>query len=129
MLWNIDFRDKRPIYEQIVSGMEGEILRGIMQPDEPLPSVRSLAMELSINPNTIQKAYRQLESDGYTYSVPGRGSFVSNVEGVLIMKKKEMLQRIMALIEEAKQLGITDREIASAINGASKGGTSDDRSK
>ena len=60
-----------------------------MAPDEPLPSVRSLAMELSINPNTIQKAYRQLESDGYTYSVPGRGSFVSNVEGVRNMKKKE----------------------------------------
>ena len=129
MLWNIDFRDKRPIYEQIVSGMEGEILRGIMTPDEPLPSVRSLAMELSINPNTIQKAYRQMESDGYTYSVPGRGSFVSNVEGVRNMKKQEMIQRIAALIQEAKQLGITDKEITDAVKGNLKGGSSDDRSK
>ncbi len=129
MLWNIDFRDKRPIYEQIVSGMEGEILRGILLPDEPLPSVRNLAMELSINPNTIQKAYRRLEADGYTYSVPGRGSFVSDVEGVRNMKKREMLQRITALILEAKQLGITEKEITSAIKGSSKGGSSDDRSK
>ena len=118
MLWNIDFRDKRPIYEQIVSGMEGEILHGIMAPDEPLPSVRSLAMELSINPNTIQKAYRQLESDGYTYSVPGRGSFVSNVEGVRNMKKKEMIERITALIQEARKLGITEKEITEAIGGS-----------
>ena len=118
MLWNIDFRDKRPIYEQIVSGMEGEILHGIMSPDEPLPSVRNLAMELSINPNTIQKAYRQLEADGYTYSVPGRGSFVSDVEGVRNMKKKEMIERIAALIQEARRLGITDKEIAAAIGSA-----------
>ncbi len=122
MLWNIDFRDKRPIYEQIVSGIESEIIRGIIKPDEPLPSVRSLAMELSINPNTIQKAYRQLEADGYTYSVPGRGSFVSNVEGVKEMKRKEMLQRIASLIQEARELGISDKEIKEAI----KGGVTDD---
>ncbi len=121
MLWNIDFRDKRPIYEQIVSGMEGEILHGIMAPDEPLPSVRNLAMELSINPNTIQKAYRRLEADGYTYSVPGRGSFVCDVEGVRNMKKKEMIERITSLILEAKKLGISDREIAEAIGSASDG--------
>ncbi|MBQ9443483.1 MAG: GntR family transcriptional regulator [Lachnospiraceae bacterium] len=117
MLWNIDFRDKRPIYEQIVSGMENEIIRGIMIPDEPLPSVRSLAMELSINPNTIQKAYRQLESDGYTYSVPGRGSFVKNVEEVREMKKKEMLRRIMDLIRQARELGISEKEISDAVKG------------
>lgn len=117
MLWNIDFRDKRPIYEQIVSGMENEIIRGIMIPDEPLPSVRSLAMELSINSNTIQKAYRQLESDGYTYSVPGRGSFVKNVEEVREMKKKEMLRRIMDLIRQARELGISEKEISDAVKG------------
>lgn len=116
MLWNIDFRDKRPIYEQIVSGMEDEILHGIMAPDEPLPSVRTLAMELSINPNTIQKAYRRLEADGYTYSVPGRGSFVCDVEGVRNMKKKEMIERITDLVLEAKKLGISDKEITAAIN-------------
>ncbi len=125
MLWNIDFRDKRPIYEQIVSGMENEIIRGIMTPDEPLPSVRSLAMELSINPNTIQKAYRQLESDGYTYSVPGRGSFVRNVEGVREMKRKEMIRRIIDLIRQARELGISDKEIEEAV----KGGRTNDRSK
>ncbi|MBQ8956626.1 MAG: GntR family transcriptional regulator [Lachnospiraceae bacterium] len=117
MLWNIDFRDKRPIYEQIVSGVEEEILRGILPPDEPLPSVRSLAMELSVNPNTIQKAYRQLETDGYTYSVPGRGSFVSNVEGLRSVKKKEALQKISGIVHEAKILGASDGEINEAVKG------------
>ena len=117
MLWTIDFRDKRPIYEQIVSGIEDEILRGTMPPDEPLQSVRSLAMELSVNPNTIQKAYRQLETDGYTYSVPGRGSFVSNVDNIRHIKQKETLQKLSAVTHEAKALGISDTEINDAVKG------------
>ncbi|MBQ4482867.1 MAG: GntR family transcriptional regulator [Lachnospiraceae bacterium] len=118
MLWNVDFRDKRPIYEQIVSGIGDEIIRGILTPDEPLPSVRNLAMELSINPNTIQKAYRQLEIEGYTYSVPGRGNFVCNVESVREMKKKDIIKKITELIKDAKELGITDKEIDDAVKGA-----------
>ena len=118
MLWNIDFRDKRPIYEQIVSGIEEDILRGIMKPDEALPSVRSLAVELSINPNTIQKAYRQLEVGGYTYSVPGRGSFVSDTAGILNIKKAEMLKDIAKLAKEAAMLGIGDEDIEKAVREA-----------
>ncbi|MBO5551302.1 MAG: GntR family transcriptional regulator [Lachnospiraceae bacterium] len=117
MLWTIDFRDKRPIYEQIVSGIENEILRGTMPPDEPLQSVRSLAMELSVNPNTIQKAYRQLETDGYTYSVPGRGSFVSNVSEIRHIKQKETLQKLTGIVHEAKVLGLSDMDIESAVKG------------
>ena len=125
----LNYRDSKPIYEQIKDGLRRLVVSGAVKKDEKLPSVRELATSLSINPNTIQKAYRRLESDGYTYSVPGRGSFVCNVEGVRNMKKKEMIQRIAALIIEAKQLGITDKEIADAINGNLKGGSSDDRSK
>ncbi len=117
MVWTIDFRDKRPIYEQIVSGIEDEIINGLISPDEPLPSVRSLATDLSINPNTIQKAYRQLEADGYTYSVPGRGSFVKNTEGVREMKKKEVLRDLTDLIRRARELGVTEDEIKEAIKG------------
>ena len=117
MLWTIDFRDKRPIYEQIVSGIEDEILRGVMPPDEPLQSVRSLAMELSVNPNTIQKAYRQLETYGYTYSIPGRGSFVSNVAELKHIKQKETLQKIRVTVHEAKVLGVSDTEINEAVKG------------
>ncbi len=115
MSWNIDFRDKRPLYEQLVSAIEGDIISGVLSPDEMLPSVRSLATDLSINPNTIQKAYRQLEIEGYTYSVPGRGSFVKNSEGVRDMKKKEILQDLMDLVKKAKELGITDSEMIDVI--------------
>jgi len=117
MLWSIDFRDKRPIYEQIVSAIEDEIVRGLMKPDEPLPSVRNLATDLSINPNTIQKAYRQLEADGYTYSVPGRGSFVKDTEGVREMKKAEVLRSLADLIKKARELGVTDEELKQTMKG------------
>ena len=119
MLWRIDFRDKRPIYEQVVSGIEDEIISGLLAPDEPLPSVRSLATDLSINPHTIQKAYRQLEADGYTYSVPGRGSFVKDTEGVKEMKKEDTLRELTALADRARELGVTEEEIQKAIKGDS----------
>lgn len=72
----IDPRSRTPIYEQICESVEKLILSGYFAPDEQLPSVRSLARELAINPNTIAKAYQQLESQGLTYSLPGRGSFI-----------------------------------------------------
>ena len=71
----IDYKDTRPIYEQIVERFKTLILKGAMQSDEQMPSVRNLAMELSINPNTIQKAYAELERQGFIYTVKGRGSF------------------------------------------------------
>ena len=73
----IDYKDTRPIYEQIVEKFKLLILKGGMQPDEQMPSVRNLAIELSINPNTIQKAYAELERQGFIYTVKGRGNFVS----------------------------------------------------
>ena len=78
MLIQIDYQDKRPIYEQVVEKMQNLIVRGILSMDEKIPSVRSLAIELSINPNTIQKAYQELEKLGYIYTVKGRGNFVAS---------------------------------------------------
>ncbi len=69
----IDYKDTRPIYEQVVEKFKTLILKGALSPDEQMPSVRNLAMELSINPNTIQKAYSQLEREGFIYTVKGRG--------------------------------------------------------
>ncbi len=73
----LDYRDKRPIYEQVVEKLERLIVCGALASDTKMPSVRSLAMELSVNPNTIQRAYAQLEQDGYLYTIVGRGNFVS----------------------------------------------------
>ena len=65
----LDYKDRRPIYEQVVSKLEELMLLGVLKENEPLPSVRALAMELSINPNTIQRAYVELERQGYIYTV------------------------------------------------------------
>ena len=73
----IDSMSRQPVYEQIVDQVEQMILSGLMRPGEQLPSVRSLSLELSINPNTIQKAYAELDGRGIIYTLPGRGGFVS----------------------------------------------------
>ena len=73
---HLDYRDARPIYTQIVENFRAQIASGILQPGDKLPSVRELAQKLSINPNTIQRAYRELEMGGYIQTVPGKGCFV-----------------------------------------------------
>ena len=74
----LDYRDRRPIYEQVISRFQELMLTGALEKDSQLPSVRSLAMELSINPNTIQRAYAELERQGYIYSIKGEGNFVAD---------------------------------------------------
>ena len=76
---HLDYRDARPIYTQIVDGFRDQILSGILQPDDRLPSVRELASQLTINPNTIQRAYRELEAQGWIATVPGKGCFVTGI--------------------------------------------------
>ena len=73
----LDYRDRRPIYEQVLEKLKELMLLDVLKENDPLPSVRSLAMDLSINPNTIQRAYAELERQGYIYTVKGRGSFVA----------------------------------------------------
>lgn len=107
----LDYKDRRPIYEQIIDKMEELMLLGVLGENEPLPSVRNLAMELSINPNTIQRAYAELERRGYIYTIKGRGSFVSENSTMKENKKKELLVRVSEMIDEAISLGISDEEI------------------
>ena len=80
---NLDYRDSKSLHEQIEAGFRELIVKGIMKPDEQLPSVRELSINLTVNPNTVQKAYKQLELDGYIYSVRGKGNFVSDAKDVL----------------------------------------------
>ncbi|MBQ9156330.1 MAG: GntR family transcriptional regulator [Eubacterium sp.] len=90
----LDYSDKRPIYEQIVDRMQTLIASGILEPDEKLPSVRSLAVDLSINPNTIQRAYSELERSGFIYSVKGRGNFVRADEDLLMIQQEKLLDAV-----------------------------------
>ncbi len=73
----INYRDPRPIYEQVKFGLRRLIMTGVLSPNDKMPSVRELSAQLAINPNTVQRAYRELEAEGYIYSVPGKGSFVA----------------------------------------------------
>ena len=83
---NLDFRDSRPIYEQVKDGLRKLMVSGVIQEGEKLPSVRTMASSLAINPNTIQRAYDALESEGYLCSVPGKGSFAAPNSGALSAK-------------------------------------------
>ena len=111
----IDYKDRRPIYEQIIERFQDLIVKGILKPDSQLPSVRSLAMELSINPNTIQKAYGELERQGYLYSVKGRGSFVSFNEDLLAEKQKQVKEEFTKAVILAKDVQIPEQELMECV--------------
>ena len=111
----LDLKDSRPLYEQIVERFQHLILCGSLPEDEKLPSVRNLAMELSINPNTIQKAYGELEREGFIYSVKGRGNFVSSNHNLKETKKEELKQQILALVKEGESIGLTREDIVTLL--------------
>ncbi len=112
---SLNYRDSRPIYEQIKDGLRKLIVTGAMAPDEKLPSVRALATQLSINPNTIQRAYNELEGEGYIYSVPGKGSFASGNTGADEARKAELLSQVRELLAELRYLGVSNAELAALV--------------
>ena len=103
----LDYRDKRPIYEQVVDKLERLIIGGGLEANYKMPSVRSLAMELSVNPNTIQRAYAQLEQDGYIYTVSGRGSFVAHECEWRSGKLDEVTKELEELLLRAREAGLS----------------------
>lgn len=117
----IDYQNRAPIYEQIVERFQTLILKGILPPGSQMPSVRSLAIELSINPNTIQKAYTALEQQGYIYPVKGRGNFVTENDELLEQKKGNFLEKLRTIFIEGMDLGITKEECESVLETCWKG--------
>lgn len=111
----LDYKDRRPIYEQVAEKLEELMLLGVLGENEPLPSVRSLAMELSINPNTIQRAYAELERQGYIYTVKGKGSFVAENSVMKEKRKKDLLIQVSEVIDEVIRLGISGEEIKNMV--------------
>ncbi|MCI8529811.1 MAG: GntR family transcriptional regulator [Lachnospiraceae bacterium] len=107
----LDYRDKRPIYEQVVEKLEKMIISGGMEPLTRMPSVRSLAMELSVNPNTIQRAYAQLEQDGYLYTVSGRGSYVTAENEWRENKQSKVLREWQEITRQAKETGVEEGQL------------------
>ncbi|MFT4007048.1 MAG: GntR family transcriptional regulator [Lacrimispora sp.] len=104
----LDYKDRRPIYEQVVEKLKDLMICGVLEQDTQLPSVRSLAMDLSLNPNTIQRAYAELERRGFIYSVKGRGSFVADTGSIRALKNSELKKDLGSWIGEAKRAGLTE---------------------
>ena len=133
----IDFRDSRPIYEQIREGMRRMITTGAIKPDEKIPSVRELAGTLAINPNTIQRAYRELEQEGFIYKVTGRGTFASKVNPKESPRRKELLEQFDELVQELYFLDSTREELTWRLKEIEEqhrreigqGGSEEDRTK
>ena len=118
---SLNYRDSQPIYGQIKDGLRRLIVAGALEPNEKLPSVRALAMDLAINPNTIQRAYAELEREGFIYSVPGKGSYaVPSGPDAPAGRREALLDRLRELIAELRFLQVTDEEIAALIREGEK---------
>lgn len=111
----LDYRDGRPLYQQVKDDLRRMMLTGLLPPDEKLPSVRSLATQLAINPNTIQRAYNELEAEGYIYSVAGKGSFVSGTADADAVRRETLRADVKKLLNELRYLGVTEADAAALI--------------
>ena len=107
----LDYRDRRPLYEQVTEKLEELMFSGVLPPDSRLPSVRSMETELYINPNTIQRAYAELERQGYIYSIQGKGSFVSDGRYLAEGIRKDWEKQFDAAIEEGLRIGVSYQDM------------------
>ena len=112
----LDYRDKRPIYEQVVEKLEHLINCGGLEPNSKLPCVRALAMNLSVNPNTIQRAYAQLEQDGYIYTIIGRGNYVTDKSEWQAGHFKALKHDFKELLNQARDAGMPRKELLTLID-------------
>lgn len=121
-LIQLNYRDSKPIYEQIKDGFRKLIISNSLSVNEKLPSVRELASSLAINPNTIQKAYRELESEGYTYTVAGKGTFVAEHREVFDTRQHELLEEFDEVVEELYFLSVKKKDLIERMDHLAEGG-------
>ena len=112
---SISYRDGRPIYEQVRDGYRQLIITSALPAGSKLPSVREVAASLAINPNTIQRAYRELEAEGYIISVPGKGSFVSDRSDAVHARCEELKNDFRTLVKELRQTGAEENELTAIV--------------
>lgn len=118
----LNYRDSKPIYEQIKEGLRRLVILGVIAKDEKLPSVRELASELAINPNTIQRAYRELETEGYIYTVSGKGSFAAEQTDVKGGRNIHLLEEFDDIVRELLYLSESKESLIERIEKISEGG-------
>ena len=112
----LNFRDSKPIYEQVEDGIRKLVVNNLIAADEKLPSVRKLASKYALNPNTISRAYRELEEQGYIYTLNGKGTFVAANEKVNDMRKEELLQQFDELVKELSFLMVPAEQLVERVS-------------
>ena len=117
----LNYRDAKPIYEQIKDGIRRLLLSNAIEADEKLPSVRELASSLAINPNTIQRAYRELEAEGYVYTKQSKGTFASATATVCQMRKQELLVEFDDVVSELFILDASVEELGNRMENLKNG--------
>ena len=117
----LNYRDAKPIYEQIKEGLRKLVVSGALSAGEKLPSVRELASQLAINPNTIQRAYRELENEGYIYTLVGKGTFVAENGNIDNTREKELLQEFDELVTELLYLEVSKEKLKERIDTVAEG--------
>ena len=129
----IDFQSRVPLYEQLQEQIIRLSMLGILDENQQLPSVRALAREVGVNPNTVAKAYQQLEQQGIIYTVSGRGSFVSPDLLSLQSLRQAALQEVLDAVDKALSRGVSPQQLLDAIrqqldslSPCNQGGTQDD---
>lgn len=112
MVINLDYKKREAIYEQIVNEIERYVSLGVLKPNEKIPSVRNMALDLGINPNTVKKAYDILEDRGVIVTLSTKGTFISDsIDNVRKSKEKELILKINDLIKELEKFGLSRKEI------------------
>ena len=112
---HLNSRDPRPIYEQIMDNLRRLIISGGVLPGERLPSVRELAAQLAINPNTIQRAYRELENQGYLVTLPGKGTFAAENLSLEARRMELLWQQLERAADELRFAGVTDEQLIARL--------------
>ncbi|MBS5191490.1 MAG: GntR family transcriptional regulator [Lachnospiraceae bacterium] len=111
----LNYRDTRPFYQQIKDNVRQLVVSGALKKDEKLPSVRDMAASLAINPNTIQRAYRELESEGYIYTLSGKGTFVAEVDHSNQFRQQELLPQFDKIVSELLYLSMPVNDLTNRI--------------
>ena len=111
----LNYRDTRPFYQQIKDNVRQLVVSGALKKDEKLPSVRDMAASLAINPNTIQRAYRELESEGYIYTLSGKGPFVAEVDHANQFRQQELLPQFDKIVSELLYLSMPVNDLTNRI--------------
>ncbi len=118
----LDYQDRRPLYEQVTEKFRTLILKGILKPGERMPSVRQMAMELSINPNTIHRAYMTLEQEGLIYPVKGKGNFVADADKIRKKNREEVISELEDVVNKGLTIGMEEEELLYIVSSICKEG-------